>query len=37
MSRTHSYEYECMDCGHVGWSRHLDLEHQYNRVAGITP
>lgn len=19
-------EYECLDCGHVGWSNHVDLE-----------
>ena len=18
-------EYECLDCGHIGWSRHIDL------------
>lgn len=20
-------EYRCLDCGHVGWSRHIDLRH----------
>jgi len=24
-------EYECLDCGHVGWSRHKDLEHKEKR------
>ena len=24
-------EYRCCDCGHVGWSRHTDLE----RAAGV--
>lgn len=19
-------QYECLDCGHIGWSRHVDLE-----------
>lgn len=23
---TQSREYQCLDCGHVGWSRHHDLE-----------
>lgn len=23
---TLSREYECLDCGHVGWSRHIDLD-----------
>jgi hypothetical protein len=23
-------EYECGDCGHVGWSRHSDLEDKEN-------
>lgn len=21
-------QYECMDCGHVGWSSHVDLERK---------
>lgn len=21
-------EYRCLDCDHVGWSRHIDLEHK---------
>jgi hypothetical protein len=24
----HRRQYECLDCGHVGWSRHIDLERQ---------
>lgn len=24
-----SREYECLDCGHVGWSIHKDLERKY--------
>lgn len=26
-SSTHAREYECLDCGHVGWSRHTDLKY----------
>jgi len=25
------YEYRCLDCGHVGWSRHPDVMRQFNR------
>lgn len=25
-SAKQSYQYECLDCGHVGWSNHKDLE-----------
>lgn len=25
-STTRRREYKCLDCGHVGWSRHSDLE-----------
>lgn len=24
-------EYRCLDCGHVGWSRHIDLKHMEER------
>lgn len=24
-----AYEYECLDCGHVGWSRHPDVARRY--------
>jgi len=27
-------EYKCNDCGHVGWSRHTDLERVERRQAG---
>lgn len=23
-----SREYKCQDCGHVGWSKHIDLERK---------
>lgn len=26
-------EYRCLDCNHVGWSRHIDLEHKAERLA----
>ena len=26
-----SYEYECQDCGHVGWSAHYDLAWKAKR------
>lgn len=25
----HSYQYECLDCGHVGWSRHPRVQMRY--------
>lgn len=25
-----SFQYRCLDCGHIGWSRHVDLQ----RIAG---
>lgn len=28
---THKREYTCDHCGHVGWSRHIDLEDQEKR------
>ena len=28
-----SREYKCSDCGHVGWSRHNDLERTERRQA----
>lgn len=32
-SRSDMYarEYKCLDCGHVGWSRHTDLQHKEER------
>lgn len=27
----HRREYRCLDCGHVGWSRHIDLEYKEQR------
>ena len=30
---THARQYTCDDCGHVGWSRHFQLEHQEEREA----
>lgn len=29
-----AYEYECRDCGHVGWSRHPEAQRQYRREHG---
>jgi hypothetical protein len=26
-----SRQYKCMDCGHVGWSKHTDLKHASDR------
>jgi hypothetical protein len=23
------FEYACTDCGHVGWTRHIDAERQF--------
>lgn len=25
-------QYSCGDCGHLGWSRHADLEHKINNA-----
>jgi len=22
------YQYECLDCGHIGWSKHIDILHK---------
>lgn len=30
---THTREYVCDSCGHVGWSRHIALGHQEKREA----
>lgn len=30
-SDTHTREYRCLDCGHVGWSRHTDLKYKEER------
>ena len=26
-----SFQYKCHDCGHVGWSRHTDLERVWDK------
>jgi hypothetical protein len=26
-------EYRCLDCGYIGWSRHVDLKHMEKRDA----
>ena len=26
-------EYECLTCGHIGWSRHIDLKRQAKALA----
>ena len=31
-----SYQYECFDCGHVGFSNHRDLEYKAQRE-GVLP
>jgi hypothetical protein len=31
------FEYECNDCDHVGWSRHMDAERQYVRAGFELP
>lgn len=28
------YQYECLDCGHVGWSRHVDLDQAFGFKRG---
>lgn len=28
-------EYECLDCGHVGWSRHKDMQRLLRRLYEI--
>ncbi len=30
-SSNYRYEYRCGNCGYIGWSRHVDLEMQFNR------
>lgn len=25
------YEFKCLDCGHVGWSRHITLSRRFNQ------
>lgn len=30
---TQRREYECLDCRHVGWSRHMDLQYLERRRA----
>lgn len=25
------YEFQCLDCGHVGWSRHIDIARRFKR------
>lgn len=30
------YEYRCEHCGHVGWSRHIDLAYKADHV-GVSP
>jgi len=27
----HAYQYECLDCKHVGWSRHPQVERRYKK------
>ena len=29
-----AYEYRCLDCKHVGWSRHPSVRDKYNREHG---
>lgn len=26
------YGYQCLDCGHVGWSRHVDLKRMWDAL-----
>ncbi len=32
---THAREYKCSDCGHIGWSRHIDLEDKERHEASV--
>ena len=36
-SANHSYEYRCLDCGHVGWSTHNDVERAHKRRLASSP
>ena len=27
--REHKYLYNCLDCGHSGWTRHVDAKHTW--------
>lgn len=29
-----AYQYRCLDCGHVGWSRHPSVMHRHNKEHG---
>lgn len=29
-------QYRCKDCGHVGWSQHIDAERLYQRYLAAT-
>lgn len=29
-----AYQYECLDCGHIGWSRHPIVERRFKREHG---
>ena len=31
------FEYVCLDCGHVGWSRHIEAERQFVRAGYVLP
>lgn len=33
-STSHAYEYRCLDCQHVGWSTHADVEKKHKRLSG---
>jgi hypothetical protein len=28
------YEYRCLDCGHTGWSRHIEVERRWLTMSG---
>ena len=30
------YQYRCNDCGHVGWSRHVDVRRAYEKLQAET-
>jgi hypothetical protein len=30
-------QYECLNCGHLGWTTHLDIETKLNRAKIILP